>query len=176
MGLGCWNSAVPRRLALLFAFLFLAGRGSCFSSTILASTSSATTRFKLFKARYPLEGGPPQLRLHVAIIVQDVTGRQDSESSSEDNSGSPLILFDFLPAEPTALLTTVRLLTGRDVDGNLRERELRFLPTGAVCVGESDATLEDMRGFVKRYPGRLSLVSNSCVSFVGAFIAQHRTQ
>lgn len=162
---------------LLVFLLCLARRGSCFSTTSSSSgampSAAPITRFKLFKARYPLEGGPPQLRLHVAIIVQDTLDRQDSKSSSEENSSSRLVLFDFLPAEPTALLTTVRLLTGGDVDGNLRERELRFLPAGAACVGESDATLEDMRGFVKRYPSRLSLVSNSCVSFVDAFLAQH---
>lgn len=180
MGFGCSNSAVPRMPPLLLVLFLIiccfARQGSCFSATSSPSgamTSTSSTRFKLFKARYPLEGGPPQLRLHVAIIVQDSFDLQDSETSSTEKSSSRLILFDFLPADPTALLTTVRLLTGGGVDGNLRERDLRFLPAGAVCVGESDATLEDMRGFVRRYPSRLSLVSNSCISFVDAFVEQH---
>lgn len=64
---------------------------------------------------------------------------------------------------------------GGDVRGNVRERELRYLPPGAVCVGETDATFEEMRGFVDDYPDRLSLVSNSCVSFCDAFLSHHRT-
>lgn len=125
---------------------------------------------KMFKARYPLEGGPPQVKLHVAIIVQD------TESIGNDNEQKRWVLFDFLPAEPTAFTTTLKLLTAQDVQGNLRERELRFLPPGSVCVGQSDATLEDMRGFVARYPDRLSLVSNNCVSFVDAFVERHRLE
>jgi len=62
------------------------------------------------------------------------------------------------------------------VPGNLRERELRFLPAGSVYVGQSDATLEEMREFVASYPDRLSLISNNCVSFVDAFVARHRLQ
>lgn len=125
----------------------------------------------MFKARYPLEGGPPQVKLHVAIIVQDT-----ASTAGKDKEQGRLVLFDFLPAEPTALSTTVRLLTAQDVLGNLRERELRFLPPGSVCVGQSDATLEEMREFVAAYPDRLSLVSNSCVSFVDAFVERHRLE
>lgn len=140
-------------------------------------------KFKMFKARYPLEGGPPQVKLHVAIIVEEETrgvAGNDGERVNNEKDGHsrspPLVLFDFLPAEPTARQTTFRLLTGQDVRGNLRERNVRFLPPGSVYVGRSDATLEDMRGFVTAYPDRLSLISNNCVSFVDAFIARHRLE
>lgn len=79
-----------------------------------------------------------------------------------------------LSQEPTALKTTTRLLSGGEVAGNLRERELRRLPRGAVFVGDTNATFDEMRQFVSSYPARLSLVSNSCVTFVDAFIARHR--
>ncbi len=128
---------------------------------------------KMFKARYPLEGGPPQVKLHVAVIVED-TRRAGGGSERENEEPGRLVLFDFLPAEPTALPTTFRLLTGQDVPGNLRERELRFLPAGTVFVGQSDATLEEMRKYVASYPDRLSLISNNCVTFVDAFVARHR--
>lgn len=78
------------------------------------------------------------------------------------------------PQAPTALETTARLLSGGDVKGNLRERELRRLPRQAVCVGDTNASLQDMREFVSNYPDRLSLVSNSCVTFVDAFITRHK--
>lgn len=155
--------------------------GSSSSSSIASSSARGalplTPRFKLFKARYPLEGGPPPLRLHVAIIVEDISGCANMDSSrtkGQQQDERRFVLFDFMPLEPTALSTTIRLLSGRDVQGKLRERELRFLPRGAAYVAESDATLEDMRGFVRQYPDRLSLVSNSCVSFVDAFVTRHR--
>lgn len=129
----------------------------------------------MFKARYPLEGGPPQVKLHVAIIVEETRVVGEGRGRKNKERGR-LVLFDFLPEEPTALPTTFRLLTGRDVPGNLRERELRFLPAGSVYVGQSDATLEEMRKFVASYPDRLSLISNNCVSFVDAFVARHRVQ
>lgn len=122
----------------------------------------------MFKARYPLEGGPPQVKLHVAIIVQD-TG-----SIGKDKEQGRLVLFDFLPAEPTAFSTTLRLFAAQDVQGNLRERELRFLPPESVCVGQSDASMEEMREFVATYPDRLSLISNNCETFVEAFVERHR--
>lgn len=145
-------------------------------SAINSVLGQGPPKVKLFKANYPLEGGPPQLRLHVAIIVESASTIEMDSTVFEEREAAfrRFVLFDFLPKEPTALPTTFRLLTGQDVEGNLRERELRFLPPGSVCLGESDATLEDMRGFVERYPDRLSLISNNCVTFVDAFVTRHR--
>ncbi|CAM9213660.1 unnamed protein product [Ectocarpus sp. 4 AP-2014] len=168
---GPWHAAL-----LLLLLSSLRRLGFC---SALRVPSPHRANFKMFKARYPLEGGPPQVKLHVAIIVEDPRsignkgGRPNSEGG---DTGRRLVLFDFLPNEPTAFETTLRLLTGNDVPGNLRERELRFLPPGAVYVGESDATIGEMRGFVAKYPDRLSLVSNNCFSFVDAFIARHRLE
>ncbi|CAM9159660.1 unnamed protein product, partial [Hapterophycus canaliculatus] len=143
------------------------------------AAASPKTKLKMFKARYPLEGGPPQVKLHVAIIVEDagnVGKKRGRINRQKGDPGRRFVLFDFLPEEPTALPTAMRLLTGQDVPGSLRERELRFLPPGSVCVGESDATLDEMRGFVTEYPDRLSLVSNNCFSFVNAFVERHSAE
>lgn len=137
--------------------------------------ASGSPRYKLFTARYPLENGPAQLRLHYAVIVENIssTAKSGVWPKKQEEEGERLVLFDFLPKEPTALPTTLRLLTGGDVEGKLRERELRFLPPGSVFVGESDSSLEDMRNFVRAYPDRLSLVTNNCYSFVDAFVEMH---
>lgn len=169
---GPWHAAL---LLLLLSSLRQLG----FCSALLRVAPPHRSNFKMFKARYPLEGGPPQVKLHVAIIVEDSrsTDEKGGRPNSEDgDTGRRLVLFDFLPKEPTAFETTLRLLTGNDVPGNLRERELRFLPPGSVYVGESDATIGDMREFVAKYPDRLSLVSNTCFSFVDAFVARHRLE
>lgn len=189
---------------LLILLLTAASRHRCFCSGFSAGTPTSSSlaassgkQFRLFKARYPLEGGPSQLRLHVAVIVQDMTGYMETkrnqssgEDAAQDTSGrraggrkrtsnerdakeSRLVLFDFLPREPTALRTTAALLSGGDVAGSLRERSLRFLPRGSVCVAETNASLDDMRRFVNEYPDRLSLKSNSCETFVDAFVKYH---
>lgn len=127
---------------------------------------------KLYKARYPLEGGPSQLRLHVAIIVKDDTNdmvRRPGDLSDEQR-GQQLVLFDFLPKEPTALGTAVQLFLGGAVDGNLRRRTIRFLPRGATFVGQTDATMEEMEQFVSTYPNRLSFIRNDCGTFVDMFV------
>lgn len=141
-----------------------------------AVIASGSPRYKLFTARYPLDQGPAQLRLHYVVIVKSVSTPAKPRvwpKKQKEEDGERLVLFDFLPKEPTALPTTLRLLTGGDVEGNLRERELQFMPPGSVCVGESNASLEDMRKFVRAYPERLSLVSNNCFSFVDAFVEMH---
>lgn len=158
-----------RAALLLLVLTMLQPLNFCGSFSTFSAPTPTTS--KMFRARYPLEGGPPQVKLHVAIIVQDTW----STGKDKEQEGR-LVLFDFLPAEPTAISTTLRLLTAQDVQGNLRERELRFLPPGSVCVGQSAATLEEMREFVATYPDRLSLVSNNCVSFVDAFVERYRLE
>ncbi|CAM9422188.1 unnamed protein product [Scytosiphon promiscuus] len=158
-------------LLLLWSILHHLQLGAAFFAA-----APVKTKLKMFKARYPLEGGPPQIKLHVAVIVEEAVSvgkKSEQKRKQQGDPGTRLVLFDFLPDEPTALPTAFRLLTGQNVRGNLRERELRFLPPGSVCVGESDATLDEMRGFVAEYPDRLSLVSNNCLSFVDAFVAKH---
>lgn len=164
---GHWHAAL-----LLLLLSSLRQLGFCAALQMAPHHSN----FKMFKARYPLEAGPPQLKLHVAIIVEDARSAGEEGVREGVDTGRRLVLFDFLPKEPTAFETTLRLLTGNDVPGNLRERELRFLPPGSVYVGESDATIGEMRGFVAKYPDRLSLVWNDCFSFVDAFVARHRLE
>lgn len=147
----------------------------CHAFTVSGGVVGTGPRYKLFTARYPLEVGPPQLRLHYAVIVESVRSAEKpcAWPGKHEEGDERLVLFDFLPKEPAALPTTLRLLTGGDVEGKFRERELQFLPPGSVCVGESDCTLEDMRNFVRAYPDRLSLISNNCFSFVDAFVEVH---
>lgn len=173
-----WGSGLMPSLVCLLALTFFA-RCSGFSSTPRYSSNGATrARYKLYRSNFPLEGGPPQLRLHVAIVVQEIQNHCDQRSGNSDGEQErdTLMLFDFLPQEPTALKTVVRLLVGGEVEGNLRTRTLRFLPRGATCVGESTATLGDMQSFASEYPDRLSLVSNNCVTFVDAFVARFSTR
>lgn len=170
---------VGSRFTALFQLLLLSVLQDLRFGDAFFGAAPATTKLKMFKASYPLEGGPPQVKLHVAIIVEDagnIGKENDRIKRQKGESGRRLVLFDFLPDQPTALPTALRLLTGQDVQGSLRERELRFLPPGSVCLGESDATLDEMRGFVAEYPDRLSLVSNNCFSFVDAFVEKHRAE
>lgn len=169
-----WGSG---QMCSLVCFLMLTffGRCSGFPATPRYSSSGAPrTRYKLYRSNFPLEGGPRQLRLHVAIVVEEIRDHCEQRSGSSDDGqeSENLVLFDFLPQEPTALTTVARLLTGGEVKGNLRTRTLRFLPRGSTCVGESTATLGDMRSFASEYPDRLSLFSNNCVTFVDSFVAR----
>lgn len=169
--------AVPR-YAAVFPLLLLSLLQHLQFGAAFFSAAPVKTKLKMFKARYSLEGGPPQIKLHVAIIVEEMgsPGKNNGRiNKQQGESGRRLVLFDFLPDEPTALPTAFRLLTGQEVRGNLRERELRFLPPDSVCVGESEATLDEMRGFVAEYPDRLSLISNNCLSFVDAFVERHHS-
>ncbi|CAM9682665.1 unnamed protein product [Discosporangium mesarthrocarpum] len=152
-------------------------------------------RYRLWRAFYPLEGGPQQVPLHVAVVVEEVPGNSTDEDtwpfavteqkpvrvSGDDNgdvsrrSCERLVLFDFLPLRPTAFKTTVQLLSGMSVEGNVRERELRFRPTRSQYLGPVARryTLEDMRQFAMGYPLRLHLVTNSCVTFANKFVERH---
>lgn len=60
-------------------------------------TNTPRSRSKLYKARYPLEGAPPQLRLHVAVIVQEASDREVEGDKENGHAGESLVLFDFLP-------------------------------------------------------------------------------
>lgn len=76
-------------------------------------TGSAPKHTRLFTARYPLEGGPKQLKLHMAVIIEDLSQASASTVSlQEEMPGRCFVLFDFLPREPTSMSTSVRLLTG----------------------------------------------------------------
>lgn len=70
-------------------------------------------RTRLFTARYPLEGGPKQLKLHMAVIIEDLSqASANTASLQEETPGHCFVLFDFLPRKPTSISTAIRLLTG----------------------------------------------------------------
>ncbi|CAM9130395.1 unnamed protein product [Choristocarpus tenellus] len=174
--------------------------------------SRTQPKYNLWKAYYPLEGGPSQLPLHVAVVVEEIGKEVDCEFKGEEISDEMLArkgnlgdtyalsssgegvwerveyggdksravtgrltLFDFLPLKPLAFETTVNLLSGRSVPGELRIRELRFLPSRIEYIGvvSSNITLDDMRRFVAAYPDDLHLLKNSCVTFVDRFLQNH---
>lgn len=63
------------------------------------AAEAVSRRFKLFRARYPLEGAPEFARLHVAVIVQDISSNAEEASDQKiDGKARPtLLLYDFLP-------------------------------------------------------------------------------
>ena len=104
----------------------------------------------LYRARYPLVGGPAFLKLHVAVLYE---------------SESKLTQFDFLPINPTALTTAAKLLTLQRTEGVCRERELKFRPRGIEKIGETRATLDDLRGYTREHDTALHLIENSCSTY-----------
>ncbi|KAK9907255.1 hypothetical protein WJX75_000107 [Coccomyxa subellipsoidea] len=70
-------------------------------------------------------------------------------------------VFDFLPAEATAPMTAVTLLTGGRVKGLLRERQLRRLPhRRCLLIGEAvtPEACEAARDFNRFWPCELQLL------------------
>ena len=101
---------------IIIALLFRFENGCAFSmhSRPSATRRAVPQRTRLFTARYPLEGGPTQLKLHVAVVVADCVGaaEDDKAGRQKETYGRRFVLFDFLPRDPAAFSTTIRLLTG----------------------------------------------------------------
>eukprot|EP00966_Prymnesium_polylepis_P075340 1747455-Prymnesium_polylepis.2 len=114
---------------------------------------AATQRSAVYAATQPLIGGPPFLELHVCIRHGD-------------------LLVDFVPRRPTELGTAVGLLSGGDVDGQIRCR-----PAGKGADGDrwrllgfSTRSNEDVEAFAREQRLALSLRSNNCWSFARAVV------
>lgn len=98
----------------------------------------------------PLVGGPSLLRVHVAVACHER-------------------VYDFLPAQPSAVGTAAALLSGQEVEGRIRCRPLgrRFDSTWR-CLGRTECSPEELREYAEQLPTRLSLTHNNCWTFAGA--------
>ena len=95
----------------------------------------------------PLIGGPAFLPIHVEMLHD---GR----------------VYDFLPQTPQDPTTAITLLSGGEVDGIVRCRPVRRMR--GRLIGHTKRSPEELQQFVAQHPLRLSLVSNSCWTFVAA--------
>jgi hypothetical protein len=115
---------------------------------------------KLYLASYPLVGGPPFLKLHVAIV--------------HESNAAIMTQFDFLPANLTAAATAFRLLTLQSSPGELRERQLRYRPKNLQYICDTSASVQDLRAFTAAYDDQLHLLNNSCSTFADRLIDKCR--
>jgi hypothetical protein len=114
---------------------------------------------KLYLARYPLVGGPSFLKLHIAIVHE---------------GPAAMTQFDFLPVNPTAAATAFRLLTLQSSPGELKERQLIYRPKNLQYIGDTSASVEDLRAFTAEYDDQLHLLNNSCSSFADRLVDKFR--
>mmetsp|Transcript_42272 Transcript_42272/g.70559 ORF Transcript_42272/g.70559 Transcript_42272/m.70559 type:complete len:235 (-) Transcript_42272:340-1044(-) len=80
---------------------------------------------------------------------------------------------DFLPEDPKDPQTALRLVTGRDVPGMLRERELAKLPRAScLFIGTALSTdaMEEATIFHNQWDTRLKLCTNDCRTHTNALI------
>eukprot|EP00887_Chlorella_sp_A99_P005274 scaffold1.g5274.t1 len=130
-------------------------------------------RALVYRATQPLEGPPwqelgralgplfpPELALHHTLLLA--------------TPGDRILLFDFLPADPTSPFTAALLLTGRTVPGVTRVRELRRLPRWrCVLVGAArhPDPVRAALAFSADYGHELSLTRRHCGHFVDSLTA-----
>lgn len=133
--------------------------GALLMLVLLPGIASMATPARIYKAWYPLVGGPRFLRLHEAVIVE--------------KADSTFTHYDFLPQDPTAIPTAIKLFTLQSLAGELRIRPLKRRPKDMVYIGTSAADAASMLAFVEAYDDKVSLLSNNCKTFADAFIAAH---
>ena len=115
-----------------------------------APTAAADGGAPVYAALRPLVGGPKFLPLHVQLAHEGV-------------------LYDFLPANPSALETTSTLLLGGSVDGRIRCRPVRSIGRGDPwkLIGYTMRESSELEAFALGQESRLSLTANSwCVRLV----------
>ena len=115
-----------------------------------APTAAVDGGAPVYAALRPLVGGPKFLPLHVQLAHEGV-------------------LYDFLPANPSALETTSTLLLGGSVDGRIRCRPVRSIGRGDPwkLIGYTMRESSELEAFALGQESRLSLTANSwCVSLV----------
>ena len=106
-----------------------------------ASAPTSAGGEPVYAALRPLVGGPAFLPLHVQIAHEGV-------------------VYDFLPAEPTAAATTSTLLVGGAVEGRIRCRPTRAPRTWRL-LGHTTRESADLRAFAERQDRALSLSANN---------------
>ena len=110
-----------------------------------AAPEAANAGTPVYAALRPLVGGPTFLPLHVQIRHEGV-------------------LFDFLPAEPTAAETTRTLLLAGAVEGNIRIRPTRARGPWRL-IGHTTRDQSELREFAQQQDSLLSLPANNCWTF-----------
>ena len=109
--------------------------------------TAPSTASPVYATLRPLVGGPAFLPLHIQLAHAD-------------------LVYDFLPRSPTALATTVTLLRGGSVDGDVRIRPLRTLDGKPWRVlGYTTRESGQLLEFAEACDSRLSLPSNNCWTF-----------
>ena len=116
------------------------------SSSVPSSVPSSTP---VYAALRPLLGGPSFLPLHVQIAHEGT-------------------LYDFLPSNPLAPVTTASLLTGQAVEGSIRCRPVRSVGRDPTWrrIGYTARTSNDLLAFAEQQERSLSLTDNNwCAHF-----------
>ena len=104
----------------------------------------------LYACLQPLVGGPRFLPVHVVLRLDGT-------------------MYDFLPERPTAADTTLSLLSGRSVPGDIRCRTTAApLDARWRLVGHTRKSSDDIGAFAQSQPSALALVRNDCWTFASA--------
>ena len=121
-----------------------------------SSPPPATSNTPVYAGLRPLVGGPSFLPLHIEVAVGDT-------------------VYDFLPAEPTAMATTAALVTGQSVDGRIRLRSLKAPPAIPSprwqLIAHTMKTSDELQSFAQEQPAALSLLSNNCFTFAARLVS-----
>lgn len=128
--------------------------------------SSSNKFCGVYKVRLPLNGGPRFLKLHHAIIFENL-----GESASDR-----FFQLDFLPIDPENPMILLELMRGGMVQGEIRLKQ---------CCWPNEASIVESRirehvspfvfsksNFVQNYNKMLSLSENNCVNFADAALAE----
>lgn len=124
---------------------------------------------RIYKATTPLigwegveqmmgESFPSKLAVHEMVIVE---------------AGGKTAVYDFIPQNPGQFATILQLLSGNEVDGNARVRDISKVPTircELVGVAPMDCPHEVAIRFQQDWPKRLKLLSHDCRTHVAKLI------
>ena len=122
--------------------------------------------------------GLPWLTLHSVCGVVEERVLEPLSNLSSGSNKIKVILFDFLPREPTELATMLTLFCGASVDGQVRCQQKTFKLRGGTLVGSnmlhlavvglSMRTENELREFCSSWDPKLALVRNDCFTFTQA--------
>eukprot|EP01023_Acetabularia_acetabulum_P036845 TRINITY_DN3483_c1_g1_i4.p2 TRINITY_DN3483_c1_g1~~TRINITY_DN3483_c1_g1_i4.p2 ORF type:complete len:165 (-),score=7.96 TRINITY_DN3483_c1_g1_i4:201-695(-) len=110
---------------------------------------------------------PQQLALHTMLIMEDQTDLHCE-------------VFDFLPAEPTKAGVIFTLLIGGKVQGKLRRKTMRKLPSKwcrlAISQYNKYNPVELAIQYQRQYDSELYLLGNNCNTFVDGLVNYLKSQ
>eukprot|EP01024_Parvocaulis_polyphysoides_P011604 TRINITY_DN14087_c0_g2_i1.p2 TRINITY_DN14087_c0_g2~~TRINITY_DN14087_c0_g2_i1.p2 ORF type:complete len:171 (+),score=8.10 TRINITY_DN14087_c0_g2_i1:13-525(+) len=110
---------------------------------------------------------PQQLALHTMLVMEDQTDLHCE-------------VFDFLPAEPTNTEVIFTLLIGDKVQGTLRRKQIRKLPSKWYRLmlnwNSSKDPISLAVDYQRSYNSELKLLGNNCNTFVDGLINHLKCQ